>query len=119
MYYESRSCQLTRRPNVKSSSLKIPLTSIKRPSQTFKVTFKKLSKTIMFTVSMCVCICEICLRACAGAALSLRHALLTCTLNVTLCRCATEYNGAVCSAWKNMLLAGESQGVTHRPKLSL
>lgn len=64
---------------------------------------------------VCARVRKICLLASVCAALSLRHAQLARTLNVTLCRCSNEYNGAVCSAWRNMLLGGvcEAQGFTH------
>lgn len=72
-------------------------------------------------VYVCVCVPKIWLRASVCAALSLRHAQVAHTLNVTLCRCSNEYNGAVCSAWKNKLFGGEFQGITHTstPKLTL
>lgn len=116
LYYEKRSCQLTARLNVKGSLLKElvpPSDTTYRHSKWRLGNYLRQYSLQSARVCVCVCVCKIWLRASVCAALSLRHIQLARTLNVTLCRCSNEYNGAVCSAWKNMLLGGESQGITH------
>lgn len=69
---------------------------------------------------VCVCVRKIWFTyICVCAELSLRHVQLARTINVTLCRCSNEYNGAVCSEWKMLLLGGISENHTHTSRSKL